>query len=485
LRAQASISDVLSGVGPGDHICVPFRQDEEIDALVAAFLVQGMKRGERCLLASSPEHSARIFQTLQGQGLSVTDLTDSGALLVADVEQFYRPSGRHDAEASLALVTTVAQQARADGFTGLRGAGGPMAWSGLPDDEQRAVGSYEAQVNEVLRKEGVAAMCLYDERSAGSGALRRMLRTHPQAILDGRLCSNPFCGGVEGHGVPDDSSEVEFMLHALRRGSHGFDEVVARDPVVRAPLVAEAHRLAGEVHRLREREAAKTEEVESRNALLRAITRQLSPQVEALDTALDKAGAPVSAASRGEWSDSLEQMRESAAHLRRLARQLEAASEFAAGTPPPVHQAGELTALAAATMEAWRRSRNIDGTDVRLQASAPVTGRWDLGRIGSVVQTVLETAWERSWGSPVDMFVEDLGIKARLSAVYEDMEVVAGAPFDDPTGAGADLVAHARDSLRVALWAARESVRSMGGAMGLSVWPDGRVSVTIDLPRGA
>ena len=46
-------------------------------------------------------------------------------------------------------------------------------------------------------------------------------------------------------------------------------------------------------------------------------------------------------------------------------------------------------------------------------------------------------------------------------------------------------MAHARDSLRVALWAARESVRSMGGAMGLSVWPDGRVSVTIDLPRGA
>ena len=480
------MSDVLSGVGPGDHICVPFRQDEEIDALVAAFLVQGLKRGERCLLASSPVHSRRIFQRLHGQGLSVTELTDGGALLVADVEQFYRPSGRHDAEASLALVRAVAQQARADGFSGLRGAGGPLNWGGLPDDEQRSVGNYEAQVNEVLRKEGVAALCLYDERSAGSGPLRRMLRTHPQAFLDGRLCSNPFCGDQEGQGEStDDSREVEFMLHALRRGTHGFGEVGAREPVLRAPLVAEARRLAGEVHRLREREAAKTEEVESRNALLRAITRQLAPQVAALDTALNQAGEPPNTpASRGEWRDSLEQMRESAAHLRRLARQLEAASEFADGTPPPVNQAGELTALTAATMEAWRRSRHIDGTHVRLQAAAPVNGRWDLRRIGSVVQTVLETAWERSWGTPVDLFVEDLGIKARLTTVYEDMEVVAGAPFDNPTGAGADLVAHARDSLRVALWAARESVRSMGGAMGLSVWPDGRVSVTIDLPRG-
>jgi hypothetical protein len=310
-----------------------------------------------------------------------------------------------------------------------------------------------------------------------------MLRTHPQAILDGRLCHNPFCGGLEGKGVlTDDSREVEFMLHALRRGSHGFD---VPDSLVRAPLVAEARRLAGEVHRLRESASAKSEEVESRNALLRAITRQLTPQVEALDTALDQAGDPAATpASPGQWRDSLDQMRESAAHLRRLARQLEAASEFAAGTPPPVQEAGELTALTAATMEAWRRGRHIDGTDVRLQAAAPVNGRWDLRRMGTVVQTVLETAWERSWGTPVDMFVEDLGIKARLTAVYEDMEVVAGAPFDDRTGAGADLVAHARDSLRVALWAARENVRGMGGAMGLSVWPDGRVSVTIDLPRG-
>ncbi len=480
------MSDVLSGIGPGDHICVPFRQEEEIDALVAAFLVQGMARGERCLLASSPEHSERIFHTLHGQGLSVSDLTTGGALLVADVERFYRPSGRHDPEASLAMVTAVAQQARADGFSGLRGAGGPLAWGGLPDEEQKAVGSYEAQVNEVLRKEGVAAMCLYDERSAGSGPLRSMLRTHPQAILDGRLCANPFCGSLDAPSeARDDSREVEFMLRALRRGSNGFDEATARDPVVRAPLVAEARRLAGEVHRLREREAAKSEEVESRNALLKAITRQLSPQVAALDTALEQAGEPPAGTPAPvEWRDCMEQMRESAAHLRRLARQLEAASEYAAGTPPPVPQAGELTALAASTMEAWRRSRQIDGNDVRLQATAPVTGRWDLRRIGGVVQTVLETAWERSWGTPVDMYVEDLGIKARLTVVYEDMEVLAGAPFDDANGAGADLVSHARDSLRVALWAARENVRSMAGAMGLSVWPDGRVSVTIDLPRG-
>jgi hypothetical protein len=134
-------------------------------------------------------------------------------------------------------------------------------------------------------------------------------------------------------------------------------------------------------------------------------------------------------------------------------------------------------------MESWRRSRRIDGTDVRLQAAGPVTGCWDVRRLSGIVKIVLETAWERGWGSPVDLYVEDLGIKARLTAVFEDMEVTAGSPFDAP--ASATLVAAARDNLRVALWPARESVRGMGGTLGLSVWPDGRVSVTIDLPRQA
>lgn len=457
---------MLSQVGPGDHICVPFRETEGVDSLVAAFLVQGFARGERCLLASTPEHSQKVLHNLQANGVAVNEQRSRGALLVADVEAFYRPTGRHDPEASLALVSDVARQARADGFTALRGAGGPLAWGNLPDDEQRAVGSYEGKVNEVLRKEGVTALCLYDERSAGSGPLKRMLRTHPRAIVGGRMCTNPFCGDLEDR---DDPQEVQSMLRALR-GREDFEGGIGR--------------LAGELARLREREVARAEEIDSRNGLLQAISRQLGPQVGALEKALHQASESSSVSPLpADWRDCFDQFRESTAQLRRLAHRLEEASVCAEGTPAPMPQEGELAALAATTMETWRRHRQIEGTDVRLQASTPVTGRWDLRRMGGVVQTVLETAWERSWGSPVDMYVEDLGLKARLTAVYEDMEVLAGAPFDAPSGTGADLVAHARDSLRVSLWAARENVRSMGGAMGLSVWPDGRVSITIDLPR--
>ena len=462
----------IQTVAPGDHICVPFHEGTDIEPLVAAFLTEGIVQGQRCLLACSPARADGVLKTMRERGLAVTELTARGALLVTDVDQFYRPTGRHDPAAALATVTEVARDARTAGFAGLRGAGGPVDWATCDLAEQQSIGEYEAKVNEVMRTHGVSGMCLYDQRSAGTGPLGRMLRTHPRVIVDGRLCANPFCH--EGSD-PADAAQVDWMLRALGQA----DEAIATGPATRAPLVAEARRMALELLRLQAREAFRAEEVESRNSLLRSVSRQLDPQLCQLEAALAEAPDPLSGYA-GDW---LERLRESAASLRRLARQLDSASQYANTPSPLAEELGELGALTASTMETWRRSRRIDGTDVRLQAAAPVTGRWDVQRLGAIVKIVLETSWERSWGSPVDLYVEDLGIKARLTAVFEDMEVTAGSPFD--ATASATLVAAARDSLRVALWPARESARGMGGTLGLSVWPDGRVSVTIDLPRQA
>ena len=93
----------------------------------------------------------------------------------------------------------------------------------------------------------------------------------------------------------------------------------------------------------------------------------------------------------------------------------------------------------------------------------------------------MDATWERGWGTRVDLHVEDLGPKGRLMAVYEDMEVMAGTPFEN--GTSESVLAATRDSLRVSLWVARENARIMGGTLGLSVWPDARVSVTLDLPK--
>ena len=82
----------------------------------------------------------------------MTDLTARGTLVLSDVDAFYRPMGRHDPQASLAAVERVALQARADGYAGLRGAGGPVAWSCCDREEGRDLANYELRVNNVLRR---------------------------------------------------------------------------------------------------------------------------------------------------------------------------------------------------------------------------------------------------------------------------------------------------------------------------------------------
>jgi hypothetical protein len=472
------VADVVAAVAPGDHVCLPYRDGAEADPVVAAFLAAGLASRERCLLIAPPDRSDAVLGQMRRNGLPVADLTARGALVLADVDAFYRPTGRHNPQVALAAVQQVAVQARADGYAGLRGAGGPVAWSCCDREERHDLINYELRVNSVLREHAVTAMCLYDEPNTGAGPLDGMLRTHPRVIVDGRLRDNPFCELGPDEDAGDAPARVDWMLRALRQGRAQREQ--ADD--------LESRRLTGELMRLREREAVRAEEVDSRNAFLRAFARQLGHPLAMLSATLAESspywrGNPPHHGTHGTHTnhDWLDRVREAVEGLTRLARHLDAASSHLASPANLALDEVDLADAAQAAVERWRSDHQRSQTDVRLTAAAPVHGLWDTKRLQVVIACVLDATWERGWGTRIDLNVEDLGPKGRLTAVYEDMEVMAGSPFD--RGASEAVLAATRDSLRVALWVARENARFMGGALGLSVWPDARVSVTLDLPK--
>jgi hypothetical protein len=473
LSLNAVVAELVSAVAPGDHVCLPYRDGDEADPVVAAFLADGIARGERCLLASSPERSEAVLSKLRRSGVPVGELAARGTLVLADVDAFYRPTGRHDPLVALATVAEVARQARADGYAGLRGAGGPVAWACCDLEERQGLISYESWVNDLLREHAVKALCLYDERSAGAGPLHGMLRTHPRVIVEGRLRDNPFCNLGPGEDE-DDPARVDWMLRTLRH--HRLPRAMADADNLAS---AETRRLTAELMRLREREAARADEVESRNALLRAFARQLGHPLAALAAVL---GESTAEARPGlPCNDWMDRVRDATDGLARLARHLDGASALVAAPTSLALDEVDLAAATQAAAEQWRRKHQRGENDVRVLVSTPVRGLWDERRLQAVIEAMLDATWERGWGTRVDIHVEDLGAKGRLMAVYEDMEVMAGSPFEG--GTSESVLAATRDSLRVSLWVARENARIMGGAMGLSVWPDARVSVTLDLPK--
>jgi hypothetical protein len=454
-----------SALAPGDHACLPYVDGPEVDQQVARFLAQGIAQNEQCLLVS--KRSQSILAQMHALGISVTEQIDRAALLVMDPVAFYHQEDTAlgvvlpPAEISLGNLVKAAEAARVAGFRCLRGAAGLTTFDRFGLEDFRRYDAYETRVTEVLRQTGTTGLCLYDRRNGSDRSLEIMLRTHPHAMVDGQLRANVFCEPcAQPADAGADAARIAWILDALTHGQ--------------APL------LVAEVAHLRERARTHVAEVESRNGLLQALSRRLDGPFQRLSQILDQLA---DGTAPGNWPERLRDATDGIGHL---SRQLRAASDQLARNERAGSAALATVNLGNATsaaLDAWVGRQEGGRPEVTLRLNASTEGRWDRARIEAIVTAVLDATWERAWGTRIDLQVDDLGSRGRVSASYGDMEVMAGHPLE--AGPQEQLLVAAQDQLRIALWVARENARLAGGTLGMSVWPDGRVSVTVDLPKTA
>ena len=172
------------------------------------------------------------------------------------------------------------------------------------------------------------------------------------------------------------------MLRALRqaRGHRGHAETDHAGEL-------EARRLTSELMRLREREAARAEEVDSRNAFLRAFARQLGHPLAALSATLAAhSHSHAQAHSQPEQAEQLEhdwldRRTRGPGGLTRLARHLDAASNHL-GAPANLALASSTWRTPARPRSrCWRGKHQRRHADVRVTSAAPVHGLWDTKRL--------------------------------------------------------------------------------------------------------
>lgn len=447
-------------LGPGDHACLPFVDGPDVDRQVAAFLAEGMIRNEQCLLVSV--RAPKILGQLRELGVSVTEQIARAALLVVDPVAFYQ---REDSaqgtvmpppEVSLGNVIKAVEGARAAGFRALRGAGGMTDYHRFGAEDFRRLDEYEARATEILRQTGTTGLCLYDRDNHANLSLEIMLRTHPLMVVEGRPIPNHFCEDCGGLG---------------ERSSHGESRS-------RSYALGQVPRLAAEVADLRERARNLDDELDSRNSLLSSLSRRLDGPVQRLTQTLDQlseGNAP------GNW---LERLRDAADGIGQLTRLLHATSEQLARNDRPAPSSPswlDLGDTVGVALERWLSRQEGHRPEVRLRTSAPCQGHWDRSRVETIVGGLLDAIWERAWGTGIDLQVDDAASKGRISVSYGDIEVMAACPLE--AAPQERLLMAAGDQLRIALWVTRENARLTGGTLGLSIWPDGRVAVTVDLPK--
>jgi hypothetical protein len=175
----------------GDHACALYSGPVELAQLASEFLLQGLKRGDRCYCVAADGEAATVKAMVRSEAARLDVAIRTGALATLSPTDCYVINGVFDPIATVKTFSELVEAARQDGFTGLRVAA-EMSWAlTVPDGVQRVI-TYEASLRPVFETVPATALCLYDRERMPIAALNGALASHPIAGVDGDFHVNPF-----------------------------------------------------------------------------------------------------------------------------------------------------------------------------------------------------------------------------------------------------------------------------------------------------
>jgi anti-anti-sigma regulatory factor len=205
----------------GDHACVTFSDGDERLDIVAAFVQEGLRGGQRVLCLTQDLTPEAMTAAMHDRGLAVGSATRHGQLTVMSSTDLYLTDGRFAPDRTLEALTGEIDQAERQGYTGLRIAS-DMGWALGPVRGVEQLMEYEGQVARLLADRRATAVCQYDRQGfdgvtlAGvAGAHRHTVAAvvyHEDPIL--RICRQHVPPGVRLAGELDHT-HIEPLRLAL------------------------------------------------------------------------------------------------------------------------------------------------------------------------------------------------------------------------------------------------------------------------------
>jgi len=175
---------VNAALRPGDHVC--WMYDDERDRLAAAagFVLAGLADGHRTVYCATGEPAAAMPATLRAGGIDVPAALRTGRLILAAAADVYLTGGRFDPGECLARWSRGAEQARTDGYRGLR-AVADMTWAADRPPGAGVLAGYELAVNGIVAEGFASGVCQYDVRRFTAPRLRTIQMAHPSSLRAG------------------------------------------------------------------------------------------------------------------------------------------------------------------------------------------------------------------------------------------------------------------------------------------------------------
>lgn len=181
----------LSNLRPGDHLCPIYESEAERWDVAVLLVKQGLERGELCLHVADESTIAAVAAVLARTGIDVEMERARGRLRLVTKREAYLQSGRFAARAMIEFLQRAEEEARRDGFSGLRIIG-EMTWALAPDVTCEQLIRFEALLNEYLPGTKTVIACQYHRSHFDPAVLLEVLRTHPVVVLNEHVCPNPY-----------------------------------------------------------------------------------------------------------------------------------------------------------------------------------------------------------------------------------------------------------------------------------------------------
>ena len=467
--------DDFPSLKPGGHVCLPYAREEDKHSAIAGFIHDGLVRGERCAYLGTPDGFARLLPHLEARGIATEAVRQRSALVFSDTTS---SDEGFDPVEQTATIRKAVTAARSAGFASLRVVGDPdtRARSAL-DHEQLAI--FESLLSALYGDVRATGLCAFDQRAVDPRSLEVALSTHEVAIVDGRMCDNPFFG-VRGPvpGQPSGREHAACMTAAILERA----EARALLEEENAALIMASSRTAKRDAAFRKHLATLTRSLEARDRLLITIARWLARPLPAM---CDHLGELVQHEDSARFRHTLETCGEHLSAVTRLSHGLDEIASFLQLQVVLRPERLDLVEVARAAIAELKASSQLGGLEISLDGAEHVEGAWDRLRLLRLFLSLIRTAREQGYDARIRLRVDDLGQFARIRLEF----LLPQAPALSDSGERTRSLAYGPsgesdyERLAVHTWSAREIVRLMGGTLGISTWADARVVFTLDLPK--
>jgi len=203
---------------PHDHACLIYESENEWRENVIPFILEGLKRGEKCIYGLNHRKKQEIIDCLREEGINTAGYENSGQLLIMDKSVLPAESSIDRLEQIQEFCVQFLEQCLAEGYSAIRFTSESLyTLTGL-DPAKNMIEANSRMNTNLFPHYPCVALCQYDRWKTDPMILKYAIISHPLIIKNGEIyvnlssiCDERFLE------ITSDRWEVEHWLAIIER----------------------------------------------------------------------------------------------------------------------------------------------------------------------------------------------------------------------------------------------------------------------------